>query len=357
MRSSIRRIGELSDRPDENLVVTLLTVPVIDIAPYLLGSPEGKAAVAAAVGQACRDIGFLVITGHGVCPDLIGRTETAARRFFDLPLAEKMALKRPKDDQVRGYSAVGDEGLSYSLDEVTPGDLKESFTIGPIDPPQTPYFIGAAAGPHFAPNLWPRKIPDFQAAWSAYFETMSRLSAQLMRIFAQALALPEDFFDDKIDRHISMFRVLRYPEQVEAPKPGQLRAGAHSDYGSLTILKIEDKPGGLQVMNKAGQWVDVPVIPGSFVVNLGDLMMQWTNDRWISTLHRVVNPPRDGAGESRRQSLVFFHQPNYDAMVECLSSCLDAGVPAKYEPISSGDHLRNKFVKQTTFGAGLKQSA
>jgi len=337
--------------------VTLLAVPVIDIGPYRLGTPGGKAAVATAVGQACRDIGFLVITGHGVSEDLIHRTETTARQFFDLSLAEKMALKRPKDDQVRGYSAVGDEGLSYSLDEVTPGDLKESFTIGPVDPPDTPYFTGAAAGPHFAPNLWPSRVPDFRASWSIYFVTMSELSALLMRIFAQALELPEDFFEDKIDRHISMFRVLRYPEQLEAPKPGQLRAGAHSDYGSLTILKIEDKPGGLQVMNKAGQWVDVPVIPGSFVVNIGDLMMQWTNDRWISTLHRVVNPPRDKASDSRRQSLVYFHQPNYDAMVECLPSCLDPGASAKYEPISSGDHLRNKFVKQTTFGAGLKQSA
>jgi isopenicillin N synthase-like dioxygenase len=177
-----------------------------------------------------------------------------------------------------------------------------------------------------------------------------------MRIFALALDLPERFFDDKIDRHISMFRVLRYPEQIEPPQPGQLRAGAHSDYGSLTIVKIEDKPGGLQVRNKAGEWVDVPVIPGSFVVNIGDLMMQWTNDRWISTLHRVVNPPRDQAGASRRQSLVFFHQPNYDAMVECLPGCAAPGMAPKFEPISSGDHLRNKFVKQTTFGAGMQPS-
>jgi isopenicillin N synthase-like dioxygenase len=337
--------------------VTLLTVPVIDIGPYLAGTPAGKAAVAKAVDQACRDIGFLVITGHGVPSDLIARTERAAAGFFDLPLAQKLALKRPQDDQVRGYSAVGDEGLSYSLDEVTPGDLKESFTIGPIDPPDEPYFNGPAAGPHFAPNLWPSQIVDFKSAWSTYFATMSELSAQLMRIFALALDLPERFFDDTIDRHISMFRVLRYPEQLEAPKPGQLRAGAHSDYGSLTILKIEDKPGGLQVQNKAGAWIDVPVMAGSLVVNIGDLMMQWTNDRWISTLHRVVNPPREKAGESRRQSLVFFHQPNYDAMVACLPGCAAPGVAPKFAPISSGDHLRNKFVKQTTFGAGLQQSA
>jgi isopenicillin N synthase-like dioxygenase len=150
-----------------------------------------------------------------------------------------------------------------------------------------------------------------------------------------------------------MFRALRYPSQVQPPEPGQMRAGAHSDYGSLTILRQEQRPGGLQVQNKAGEWVDVPAIPGAFVVNIGDLMMQWTNDLWVSTMHRVVNPPRDLAGDSDRISLVFFHQPNYDAMVSCLPSCATADKPAKYAPVSSGDHLSSKFVKQTTFGEGV----
>ncbi|HEY0200167.1 MAG TPA: 2OG-Fe(II) oxygenase family protein [Burkholderiaceae bacterium] len=178
---------------------------------------------------------------------------------------------------------------------------------------------------------------------------MSSLAASLMRIFALALALPENFFDDKINEHISMLRVLSYPPQREAPLPGQMRAGAHSDYGSMTIV-LPDGP-GLQVFNKAGQWVDVPMVPGSFVVNIADLMMQWTNDTWVSTLHRVANPPAgDAARNTRRQSLVFFHQPNYDAMVECLPSCLAPGEKPKYAPISSGDHLKSKFVKQTTLG-------
>jgi isopenicillin N synthase-like dioxygenase len=337
--------------------MTLLSVPIVNIAPYRRGPASAKAQLVAEVDRACRDIGFLVITGHGVSPELIQRVESTSRRFFELPLEAKQALKRPKDDQVRGYSAVGNEGLSYSLGKKAPGDLKESLSIGPINPPDNPYFNGPAAGPHFAPNLWPAQISDFEASWSEYFETMAALSADLMRIFALALKLPEHFFDDKIDRHISMFRVLSYPNQEGEPEPGQLRAGAHSDYGSITILKIEDRPGGLQVHNKAGQWVDVPVVPGSFVVNIGDLMMQWTNDLWISTVHRVVNPPRDKANDSLRQSLVFFHQPNYDAMCECLSSCLAPGEQPKYQPISSGDHLRNKFLKQTTFGGEQSKAA
>jgi len=333
--------------------MTLLTVPIIDLAPYFSGSPPERAELARRVDEACRSIGFLVITNHGIPPALIQRVSAVSRQFFDLPLSQKRKVDRPRDDAVRGYSAVGEEGLSYSLEEETPGDLKESFSIGPSDVPEDEYHRGAAAGPHFEPNSWP-DIPGFREACEAYFLAMADLSRSLMRIFALALSLPEHFFDDKIDKHISMFRVLSYPPQREAPLPGQLRAGAHSDYGSLTIVLPDDK--GLQVLNKAGDWVDVPMIDGGLVVNIADLMMQWTNDQWVSTMHRVVNPPFETAGTNRRQSLVFFHQPNYDAIVECLPSCLAPGEKARYAPISSGDHLKSKFVKQTTFG-GTKVAA
>ncbi len=334
----------------------LLDVPIIDVAPFRSADPVARAAVARQVEAACRDIGFLVLTGHGISHVLMKRVDDTSRAFFHQPVAAKEALRRPKDDQVRGYSGVGNEGLSYSLGKKTPGDLKESFSIGPIDPPDDPYYNGPAAGPHFAPNLWP-PIPDFRDSWSEYFLAMESLAADLMAMFALGLGLDEHYFADKIDRHISMFRVLNYPSQAEPPEEGQQRAGAHSDYGSLTIVRIEDRPGGLQVFNKAGAWVDVPFVPHSFVVNIGDLMAQWTNDRWVSTLHRVVNPPRALAADSERQSLVFFHQPNYDAMVSPLPTCIEPGAPPRYAPISSGDHLRNKFVAQTTMGKESAQAA
>lgn len=336
--------------------MTLLSVPIIDLQPYFSGTAEGKQAVARAVDEACRSIGFLVITHHGIPDELIQRVYALSQQFFDQPLSEKRKVDRPSPDQVRGYSAVAEESLSYSLEEAAPGDLKESFSIGPNDVPDEPYFRGPAAGPHFAPNVWPTTVPGFADAYNAYFEAMSDLSRSLMRLFALGLGLEEYFFDGSIDRHISMFRALSYPHQSERPLPGQLRASAHSDYGSLTIVRPDDAPGGLQVFNKAGQWVDVPQVPGGLVVNIGDLMMQWTNDAWVSTLHRVVNPPQDIGRDTRRMSLVFFHQPNYDAMIECLPVCLAPGESPKYEPISSGDHLRSKFVKQTTFG-GTKEVA
>ena len=329
------------------------SVPIIDIAPFLAGTPEGVEQVARQIAHACEEIGFFQITGYGVSEEFIQQVYDVSRRFFDLTDAQKAVAAQPAPDQVRGWTAVGMEGLSYSLGEAAPGDLKEKMDMGPFNVAQDGYHIGAAAGPHFAPNVWPDAIPEMRPLWEQYFAEMSEVSRQVMRIFAVALGLDIEFFEDKIDDHISMFRVLNYPDQVEPPLPGQLRAGAHSDYGSLTLLRQEQRPGGLQVMTKAGSWQDVPAVKGALVVNIGDLMSEWTNDRWVSTLHRVVNPPRDEANDSRRISLVFFHQPNYDAMITCLPTCLAEGAEPKHVAISSGEHLFSKFVKQATFGQGV----
>jgi isopenicillin N synthase-like dioxygenase len=178
---------------------------------------------------------------------------------------------------------------------------------------------------------------------------MEALAATLMRGFALGLGMPEGFFDDKVDRHITNFSVLHYPAQAEPPLPGQLRAGAHTDYGSLTILKTDAAAGGLQVQAPEGGWIDVPHLPDAFVVNLGDLMAEWTNDRWVSTLHRVVNPPRSAGSAARRLSMAFFHQPNYDAVIECLPTCIAADRPARYGRTTSGEHVWMKINKQRSF--------
>ena len=329
--------------------MTLMHVPVIDIAPYRTGDRAAARAVASQVGEACRDIGFLVIVGHGIDPALVQWVDDTARAFFDLPLADKMRVARPAPDVTRGYVPLEGEAVAASRGEVTPGDLNESMMIGPVDVPDAdPYFRAPEAGKHFHPNLWPERPTDLRPAWTAYFRAMGDLAVVVMRIFATALDLREDFFDGKIDRHISRLRLRNYPEQPEPPRPGQLRAGAHADYGSLTILKAEANPGGLEVCNQAGDWVAVPIVPGTFVVNLGELMARWTNDRWPATLHRVVNPPRAEALGSRRQSIVFFHNPNYDAEIRCIPSCADPGRPAKYPVTTSGEHLKRQFTRTQT---------
>ncbi|HKW92625.1 MAG TPA: 2-oxoglutarate and iron-dependent oxygenase domain-containing protein [Methylomirabilota bacterium] len=317
-----------------------MTVPSIDID----GLPATRAAVARAVDRACTDIGFFTIVGHRVPESLCRRMMEVSRAFFDLPAAEKQAVRRPRPEQSRGYIAVGDENLSRSRGDVTTTDLKEFFAIGPVDAPDDEYHRRPEAYPSFAPNLWPARPVELRAVWTEYYRAMEGLAARVMRIFAVALDLDERFFDDKSDRHISGIRANHYPEQVEAPRPGQIRAGAHTDYGALTILLPDDVP-GLQVLSRHAEWIDVTPPPGAFVCNIGDLMQHWTNDRWTSTMHRVVNPSREAAAGNRRLSIPFFHQPNYDALIECLPSCCGPDNPPRYEPVTSGQHRLTKFLR------------
>ncbi len=320
------------------------TIPLIDISPFLKGSDAERRAVAAAVNIACSEIGFLLVTGHGIPASLVDDMRRVSAIFFDRPIAEKMRYRMPPD-RYRGYIALGNEALAYSLDEKTPPDYKESFSIGPVDVPDDAYHRAAKPANFFAPNMWPEGLPEFRATWTTYYRGMEDLAGALMRIFAMALGMDERYFDDKIDRHITNFSMLHYPPQHEAPLPGQLRAGAHTDYGSLTIVKPDGAEGGLQVRTKDGGWLDVPHVPDAFVVNLGDLMAEWTNDRWVSTLHRVVNPSRTAGAAARRFSMAFFHQPNYDAVIQCLPTCAEPGRPPRYRRTTSGEHVWMKINK------------
>ena len=309
-------------------------VPIID-----LGGDDAQ--VARAIDRACREIGFLVIGNHGVPSVVTEGAFSAANAFFRLPQEVKRRWTAA-DGRIRGYLPPGKQALARSRGEQSPPDLLERFRMGRFDVPDDAYHRARAAT-WFVPNIWPAQPPGFANALKTYFTTMEVLSARLMRLFALALDLPPGFFDDKIDRPISNMYINYYPVQLTPPQPGQLRAGAHTDYGSLTILAPTIAPAGLQVQDQAGTWHDVEPPAGAFVVNLGDLMAQWTNDRWVSTMHRVANPPR-AAAESDRMSLVFFHQPNDDALIECLPSCcIDS--PSKYAPVTSGEHQAAKLRK------------
>lgn len=323
-------------------------VPVIDLTPYRTGTD--KQGVARAVNEACEDTGFLLIAGHGIDDALIAEMERVSHAFFDLPLEEKIKVRQPAPDVLRGYIGVARESLARSLGIKAAGDLNESLMIGRPEVSDEPYYRSSAAGNHFAPNVWPHAPADLRDIWIAYYREMERLAVDIMRVFALALGAPEEFFDDKIDKHISRIRVRCYPPVRGDSAPDQSRAGAHTDYGSLTILKPQAGAGGLQVFTRDGVWVDVPDIPGAFIVNLGDLMARWTNDRWVSTLHRVVVPDTPAARERRRLSIAFFHNPNYDAMIQCIPTCSGAGAPPKYEGTPAGEYLKAKFLSAQTGG-------
>ena len=320
-------------------------VPTIDIAPYLEGGEADRDEVARSVDRACRETGFFAITGHGVPEPMTENLRREAVDFFALPEDEKRSVERPADRISRGWNALRDRSLAYSLGKDTPPDLQESFAMGPVGVPDEPYYSCDRARAFFAPNIWPSDRSGFRRSMESYYEAMEELSHTTMRIFARALGREDGYFDDRIDRHSSSLRLIRYPGRTEGAEPGQRRAGEHHDYGSLTILRGDNLPGGLQVKLRHGDWIDVVRPEGGFVCNIGDAMMRWTNHRWISTLHRVGLPE---ASDSRdRISIVFFHNPNYDAEIRCIT---DDGEPARYPPCAFDSFYVDK-LRRGSFGA------
>ncbi len=319
----------------------MASVPVIDLAPARGSGRAARLEVARHLDAACREIGFFAISGHGIPDALVEDLRRRAHEFFALPLAAKLAARHPVPGTNRGYHPVAGETLASANDVAAPPDLKEFFHVGPVDVSGDAYYTGPRGRRHFEPNLWPAAPKGFESAATAYYRAMSRLIMFLMRLAALALDVEEGFFDDKVDRSIGTMRLNYYPAQAVPPEPGQLRASAHTDYGGFTILSGEDVPGGLQVLTRENRWIDVPTSPTTFVVNIGDLLMRWTNDRWLSNLHRVVNPPASAAASAARLSIAFFNHPNYDALVECLPS---QGAP-RHASVLAGEYRDVKYAK------------
>jgi isopenicillin N synthase-like dioxygenase len=318
-------------------------IPIIDLSAARTGGLASRQAVAREIDATCREIGFFTVTGHGVPTATMHDLRSKAHAFFALPLQEKCKAIHPVPGTPRGYRAQGLEALAHANAGSTPADLKEFYHLGRENWPEETYYTGPGGRRYFIPNLWPSTPEGMANAASVYYAEMEKLAAYMLRLTALALGREESFFDDKVDRHISAMRLNFYPEQTSAPKPGQLRAGAHTDYGAFTILNGESVPGGLQVLARNGQWIDVETDPETFVINIGDLLMRWTNDRWISNLHRVVNPPAAVASQAKRLSIAFFQQPNYDALIECIAQ----PGKAKYPPVTSGEYRDSKY-RQTT---------
>jgi isopenicillin N synthase-like dioxygenase len=321
--------------------------PIVDLARFERASPSDKLALAAEVDQICRATGFLALAGHGVPETVIDAAWSKSQAFFDLPADEKQRASAPYPGYPYGYLGPQLEALAKSRNVDAPPDLKESFNGGPERPPDGMTDPQALAF-CYAATIWPDAPEGFVAAWRDYYAAMEDLAARIMRLFAAALRLPEDYFASFIDSPVSALRALNYPRQDAAPEPGQIRAGAHTDYGSLTILLPQAGSRGLEILTPDGAWTPVPPLSGAFVINIGDLMARWTNDRWVSTLHRVVNPSPENGGNARRRSMAFFHQPNWNAEIRALEACLAPGETPKYGPVRSGPYLMSKFKSTTT---------
>jgi len=327
--------------------LSLQSIPILDISGFSTQCDKASRAIARDVDRACREIGFLVIAGHGIEAKIIENLDEAGRRFFDLPDSVKLKYAG-KEGSYYGYNPIESSSLAYSLDnqEAKP-DLREAFASCRPDIETGDAFFRSEAVKGLGYDIdFPTEIKAFRQIWTTYYDAMAGLGARIMRIFAVALELPIDFFDPMLSHHASNLALFNYPEQVKQPESGQIRGGAHTDFGSLTIVHADwAAPGGLQVQTKAKKWMDVEAPADAFVINIGDMMARWTNERWTSTLHRVANPATSSNRSTRRQSAVFFHTPNQDALVACLPSCRDADNSAKYTPITVGEHFLMKMGK------------
>ncbi len=317
-------------------------IPVIDVAPYLNGDAKEKKEVASLVSSACEQSGFFCIIGHGVDENLIARTRQAGADFFSCTDEVKLKALRSSDRTGCGYYPVADRALAKTLGVETPPDLQEAWAMTREDVPDEPYFKDGVGRFFFAPNKWPEDVPGFRKTLVEYFDTMSALGQKLMGLLALALKLDEDYFADKINKATNQFRFIYYPPQKTSPDTHQLRAGAHTDYGALTILRGDDVPGTLQVKLPTVGWADVRPPKNAFVCNLGDAMAHWTGGRWASTLHRVANPSPNSATQEvlqkGRMTLVFFHTPNHDVV---LSGLADNG--AEKRVITVAEHYQQKI--------------
>ncbi|MCW5770325.1 MAG: isopenicillin N synthase family oxygenase [Rhodospirillaceae bacterium] len=315
-------------------------IPVVDLGPAFTDG-AGLAATAAAVRRAAMEVGFLYVTNHGIAAATIDDAFAVAHRFFALPEQEKQAVA--VDARHRGFIGIGGAKM---YDGARP-DLKESFVYG-VDLPETDPDV-AAGKKLMGPNRWPAALPEMKPAIDRYYAGIDRAGQALLRAVALSLDLPERFFADRYTKPLARGSLIYYPPQPPELGAEQFGVSAHTDYGCITFV-CQDDNGGLQVRNRAGEWIAAPPIRGTLVVNIGDLLARWTNDRFRSTPHRVVNT----SGRAR-YSMAVFYDPDYDAEVKAIPSCVAPGEAPHYPPTTCGAHVLSRF--EAAFAYRRKEAA
>lgn len=321
-------IAPSNDHPSSGSLSDFDRIPVIDLSGLIEDDPEAKARVAATLRVACTEVGFFYIINHGVPEELVGQVFSQGRSLFDSPLEKKMVVHVKKSIHQLGYVANGDENANPL---VSKADLHEAFDFVLDD-----MKVGSELWKgdfRKVGNQWPDNIPGFRAVLTEYGLAMKRLARLLFHAFANALYLPETFFDALSDTPMALLRVLYYPSQPGPFDETRMGTGAHTDHECFTILRQDDVQ-ALQVRNRSGEWIDAPPIAGSYVVNIGDLMARWTNGTFASTYHRVAN-----LSGRPRYSIPCFIGPNADALIEALPSCIGPGNPPKFEPVRAGEYI------------------
>jgi isopenicillin N synthase-like dioxygenase len=314
-------------------------VPTIDVAGWASGDPDVRRRIARAVDDACRRVGFMQIVGHGIPDEVVDGLTTAIDRFFELPSTVKRRSLPPSPAVNRGYTAPRSERLSYSLGVDSPDDLFEAFNVGAT----RTQFAHLDLDPLiYAENIWPDDEPGFRTGVWTWFEHAGAMARTMTDIFALALGLADGYFRAYTDHSIDVLRLNHYAVTDGVPlEPRQLGMGAHTDYGIVTVLWADPVP-GLQILRPDGSWLPVVPAPRALLINLGDLTARWTNDRWRSTMHRVVPPADDDGNLLRRRSAAFFHDGNADALISTLEPCR-APRGHGYDDVTVAEHLAQKL--------------
>jgi isopenicillin N synthase-like dioxygenase len=304
-------------------------IPLIDVGDFLAGKPGAARRAATELRFAFEKVGFYYLAGHGVAPKLIDTAYEEAARFHALPLEAKLAVK--VDEHNIGYMPIARAAPPNAAAQGKKPSQNEAYFLrrerGPDDP-------DVLANRRFhAPNKWPREsdLPGFRANLLTYMATLEALCKRLVPLYALALGLPETWFDACFAKPHMILRLSRYPA-IDGADEKLASLVPHTDSGFMTLLPPNKVP-GLAILLPDGRWIDAPGVPDAFVVNGGDILHRWTNERFLSTPHRV----RNVSGQVR-YAAPFFCDPDHDTMIECLPTCQSAERPPRYPPVKFGDY-------------------
>ena len=308
-------------------------IPSVDLRDFLSDDPARKQKFVNEIGKAYEEIGFVALKGHFLDDQLVGELYTEVRNFFNLPLETKAKYEIPGIGGQRGYVSFGKEHAKGR----SAGDLKEFWHFGQY------VSEGSKWEGEYPDNVTVDELPKFNAVGKQAYQMLEKTGVYVLRALALHIGLDEFYFDNYIKDGNSILRPIHYPPITDEPKDGAVRAAAHGDINLITLL-MGAQGKGLQVQNHEGQWIDAIAQDDELMINVGDMLSRHTNNKLKSTIHQVVNPPRELWGTSRF-SIPFFMHPVSDMKLDCLPQCIDENNPKLYEDITAGDFLNERLVE------------
>ena len=308
-------------------------IPSVDLRDFLSEDPARKQKFVNEIGKAYEDIGFVALKGHFLNDQLVEDLYAEVRNFFNLPLENKIKYEIPGIGGQRGYVSFGKEHAKGR----SAGDLKEFWHFGQYVSNDSKY------ANEYPENIKVLELPNFNSIGEEAYKMLEKTGVYVLRALALYIGLDEFYFDPYVKEGNSILRPIHYPPMTDEPKDGAVRAAAHGDINLITLL-MGAQGKGLQVQNNNGEWIDAMAQPDELMINVGDMLSRHTNNKLKSTIHQVVNPPRELWGSSR-YSIPFFMHPVSDMNLNCLSECIDEKNPKLFDDITAGDYLNERLVE------------